>query len=134
MKRYIQLTLASFVAVLGLAFTPLLAPSAQAINVFNGACEGGSGGGEGGSSSSICGAAEQDSAENIIKNVINAILVVLGMIAVVMIVIGGIRYATSNGDASGIKGAKDTILYAVVGLVVAILSYAIVNFVLDRFS
>jgi hypothetical protein len=51
-----------------------------------------------------------------------------------MIVIGGIRYTTSNGDSAGITSAKNTILYAVVGLIVALLAYAIVNFVLTSFS
>ncbi len=69
-----------------------------------------------------------------IKTIVNVLLFILGAIAVIMIIIGGIRYTTSNGDASGIKSAKDTILYAVVGLVVAILAYAIVNFVLSAFK
>jgi multisubunit Na+/H+ antiporter MnhB subunit len=60
-------------------------------------------------------------------------LFILGAIAVIMIVIGGIRYTTSNGDSGSIKSAKDTILYAVVGLVVAMLAYAIVNFVVQSF-
>ncbi|MFZ1812055.1 MAG: pilin [Candidatus Saccharimonadales bacterium] len=64
-----------------------------------------------------------------VKSIINVLLYVLGAIAVLMIVIGGIRYTTSGGDQSGVKGAKDTILYAVVGLVVAMMAYAIVNFV-----
>jgi len=61
-------------------------------------------------------------------------LVVMGMVAVIMIVVGGVRYTTSNGDSSAIKSAKDTILYAVVGLVVAMMAFAIVNFVIDRFK
>lgn len=69
----------------------------------------------------------------LIKNIVNILLFVLGAIAVIMIVIGGIRYTLSNGDSSAITGAKNTILYAVVGLVVALLAYAIVNFVLDAF-
>ena len=69
-----------------------------------------------------------------IKTIVNILLFVLGAIAVIMIIIGGIRYATSAGDAGSIKGAKDTILYAVIGLVVAILAYAIVNFVLGAFK
>jgi hypothetical protein len=68
-----------------------------------------------------------------VKIVINILMYGLGVIAVIMIIVGGIRYTTSGGDASGIKSARDTILYAVVGLVVAILSYAIVNFVLKAF-
>lgn len=69
-----------------------------------------------------------------IKTVVNVLLFILGAIAVVMIIIGGIRYTTSNGEASSIKSAKDTILYSVIGLVVAILAYAIVNFVIDAFA
>ncbi len=69
-----------------------------------------------------------------IQDIINMMLFLLGAIAVVMIVIGGFRYTTSNGEASSIKSAKDTILYAVIGLIVAILAYAIVNFVLTAFK
>lgn len=64
-----------------------------------------------------------------IKTIINVLLFVVGAVAVIMIIVGGIRYVTSNGEQAHVKGAKDTILYAVVGLVVAILAYAIVNFV-----
>lgn len=67
------------------------------------------------------------------EDIVNIMLYILGAIAVIMIVIGGIRYATSNGDSGSIKSAKDTILYAVIGLIVAILAYSIVNFVLDSF-
>ena len=75
-----------------------------------------------------------DDLKNGIKTVVNVLLFVLGAIAVIMIIIGGVRYTTSGGDAGSIKSAKDTILYSVVGLVVAILAYAIVNFVLDAFK
>lgn len=68
-----------------------------------------------------------------IKTVVNILLYILGSIAVIMIIIGGIRYTTSNGDSSNTKAGKDTILYAVVGLVVAILAFAIVNFVVNAF-
>ncbi len=70
---------------------------------------------------------------NIIRGITNILLFVLGTIAVIAIIIGGIKYTTSNGDASSIKSAKDMIMYAVVGLIAALLSWAIVGFVLDRF-
>lgn len=73
------------------------------------------------------------SLESRIKTIVNILLFILGAIAVVMIIIGGIRYATSNGDSSAITSAKNTILYSVIGLIVAILAYAIVNFILDAF-
>ncbi len=77
---------------------------------------------------------DPDALQRNIKTITNVLLFILGAIAVIMIIIGGIRYATSNGDASSTKAAKDTILYAVVGLIVAILAYAIVSFVLDAFT
>lgn len=69
-----------------------------------------------------------------IKNIVNILLFVIGAVSVIVIIVGGIRYVTSAGDSSGITGAKNTILYAVVGLVVAFMAYAIVNFVLDGLS
>jgi len=86
-----------------------------------------------GSDSPICAEKNDTKVNEVIQTIVNTLLYVLGAIAVIMIVVGGIRYTTSNGDPSGVKGAKDTILYAVVGLVVAIMAYAIVNFVLGRF-
>ena len=127
MKRIRQIILTTFIALFGLVATPFVA-STSAIDVFKDACSGGSG------STAVCGASTKDELPNIIKNVINLLFFVIGMIAVIMIVIGGIRYSTSGGDAGSIKGAKDTILYAVIGLVVAILAYAIVNFTLSAFK
>ena len=69
-----------------------------------------------------------------IQVVTNILLFLIGVIAVIAIIIGGIRYTTSNGDASQTKAAKDTILYAVVGLVVAIMAYAIVSWVVRAFA
>ena len=68
-----------------------------------------------------------------IKTIVNVILYILGAVAVLMIVLGGIRYTTSGGDSTGVTNAKNTIIYAVVGLVIAIMAFAIVNFVLDAF-
>jgi hypothetical protein len=66
----------------------------------------------------------------LIKKIINILLFLVGAIAVIMIIIGGLRYVISGGDQGQITGAKNTILYAVIGLVVAVLAYAIVNWVL----
>lgn len=68
-----------------------------------------------------------------ILNIINAIIGVLGLVAVVVIIIGGVQYMTSSGDAGKVKKAKDTILYGVIGLVIVILAFAIVNFVINNF-
>ena len=66
-----------------------------------------------------------------LDTIINVVLGVLGLLAVVIIIYGGFMYTTSAGDASKIKKAKDTIMYGVIGLVIALLAYAIVNFVLS---
>jgi len=67
-----------------------------------------------------------------IQTLLMNVYIVAGIVAVVAIVIGGIRYTTSGGEASNIKAAKDTILYAVIGLVVVIMAAAITNFVLGN--
>jgi hypothetical protein len=57
---------------------------------------------------------------------------IIGGVSVLVIIIGGIRYVTSGGDQAGITAAKNTILYAVIGLVVAMLAYSIVHFVISN--
>lgn len=69
------------------------------------------------------------SLEDSIESITNILLYVLGAIAVIMLVIGGIKYTTSNGNADQIKSAKNTIMYAIIGIVVAILAFAIVRWV-----
>lgn len=75
-----------------------------------------------------------NSLQDNIKTIVNVILYLLGAIAVIMIVIGGLRYTVSGGDSNATTGAKNTILFAVVGLIIAVLAYAIVNFVLKQFT
>lgn len=65
------------------------------------------------------------------KKVTNTILYIVGIIAVIMLIIGGIRYVVSGGDSKKVTDAKNTILYAIIGLIIAFLSYAIVNFVIS---
>ena len=72
--------------------------------------------------------------ETIVKRVINTLLYVIGILAVVMIIIGGVQYATSAGDQAAVTKAKNTIIYGLVGLAIAVLAYAIVNFVLGALT
>ena len=67
---------------------------------------------------------------NKVTVVINVIVGVVGIVSVAMIVLGGISYATSQGDAAKAKKAQNTIIYSVVGLLISLLAFAIVNFVL----
>lgn len=70
-----------------------------------------------------------DSADDILLNVLNAAYFIAGFIAVVMIIIAGIMYTTSAGNANSVTKAKNMIIYSVAGLVVIILAFAITNFV-----
>ncbi len=66
-----------------------------------------------------------------IITIINWVIGILGLVCVIVIIIGGVNYMTSSGEASKVKKAKDTILYGIIGLVVCILAFAIVNFVIS---
>lgn len=67
---------------------------------------------------------------SVFTTIVNILLFVIGAISVIMLIIGGIRYTTSAGNSTAVTGAKNTILYAIIGLIVAFLAYAIVNWVL----
>ncbi len=67
-----------------------------------------------------------------VTGIINAVIAVLGIACVVVLIIGGVNYMTSSGDTGKVKKAKDTILYAIIGLVICVLAFAIVNFVISN--
>lgn len=66
----------------------------------------------------------------VFRQVTNVILYIVGIIAVIMLIIGGIKYVVSGGDAKKVTDAKNTVLYAIIGLVICFLAFAIVNFVI----
>ncbi len=72
----------------------------------------------------------EERVEGIITTTINVFSLVVGVISVIMIIIGGLKYITSGGDSGNVTGAKNTILYAIIGLVVVALAQVIVRFVL----
>lgn len=67
-----------------------------------------------------------------IGTIINVVLAVVGLVAVFMIILGGFTYMTSQGDAAKVKRGKDTLLYGIIGLIIALVAFAVVNFVLDN--
>ncbi len=73
-----------------------------------------------------------DALTGTIGNIVNVLLWIVGIVSVIVIILGGIMYATSAGDSGRTKKAKDAILYAVIGLAVSVFAYAIVNFVVDQ--
>ena len=70
----------------------------------------------------------------IFQTVTNILLFLIGAISVIMLIIGGIRYVVSGGDQAAVTSAKNTILYAIVGIVVAFLAFAAVSFVIESLA
>lgn len=66
----------------------------------------------------------------VFKQITNVVLYIVGVVAVIMLIIGGIKYVVSGGDAKKVTDAKNTVLYAIIGLIIAFLAFAIVNFVI----
>lgn len=69
---------------------------------------------------------------NIITLVINVFSVIVGFIAIVMMIYGGFKYITSSGDSGNVTAAKNTIMYALIGLIIVALAQIIVRFVLAK--
>jgi ABC-type Fe3+ transport system permease subunit len=93
----------------------------------------GSNGGLGGRQDTGCDPGDAATAGNtLIQTVVNILSVVVGAIAVIMIIYAGFRYVTSGGRDEAVKGAKNTILYAIIGLVIVALAQIIVHFVIAK--
>lgn len=73
-----------------------------------------------------------DRINNILRTIIHLFSLVVGIVSVIMIIIGGFKYITSGGNDSNVAGAKNTIVYAIIGLVVVALAQFIVRFVLSK--
>lgn len=78
--------------------------------------------------------AGETDAQGIITGAVNIISLVVGIVAVIMIIVGGFKYITSSGDSGKVGSAKNTILYAIIGLVVVALAQVIVKFVLNKLN
>ena len=67
----------------------------------------------------------------VIRQISNTLIFIIGIIAVIMLIWGGLRYVVSGGDAKKVTDAKNTILYAIIGLIISFMAFAIVGFVVD---
>lgn len=132
-KKTLQgLLLVPFIA-LGLSvFTPVVAP-AGAIGIQDGA-DAAQGEDQTGDAACLFGTEPGCTGDGIFRTITNVLLFIIGAISVIMLIVGGIRYTVSGGDSAAITSAKNTILYAIIGIIVAILAYAVVNFVIGSFA
>lgn len=119
-------TIAPSILAASLALAILVVPSAFG---FDGGIQGGADSARGADQTT-----ELFGQTGIFRTITNVLLFILGAISVIMIIIGGLRYVVSGGNATAVTAAKNTILYAIVGVIVALLAYAIVNFVLNSFT
>lgn len=104
--------------------------SAGAVSLSSGLCQGASlQFGSGGNCSTDD---PQTKFNTILQQAVNIFSVIVGIIAVIMIVVGGLRYITSGGDTGKVSGAKNTIIYAIVGLIIVAVAQFIVRFVLSK--
>lgn len=128
MKHFKQKVLTAFVALIALLGVVSVLP-ATTHPVFasakSEAQQGINDTGAGGSASDV---------PKLIKGALSVLSYFVGVASIIMIVIGGFKYVTSNGDAGGIASAKNTIIYAIVGLVIAIFAQGIVRFVIDKIT
>ena len=81
-----------------------------------------------------CSAEAKGTVQTVLRTALNLFSAIIGIIAVVMIIIAGLKYITSQGEPANIATAKNSIIYAAIGLVVVALAQVIVRFVLNRFS
>lgn len=122
MKRVIiAIGAVASLVVAGLVITQ----SAGAVDIYQ-AC--------GGYQDSVVCDAREETSTPIISGVINILLLAAAVVSVIMIIIGGFKYTTSNGDANKVASAKNTIMYAIIGLLVAVFAYSIVSFVERHFG
>lgn len=137
MKKFILASITFnllIIFTLGFGFTkiafaadPVTPPATTSTDAKSAACEG---------VSLTGGSCETDGAgkkiNSLVKTIINIFSWIVGVTAVIMVIIGGFKYITSGGDSGKISSAKDTILYAVIGLVIVAMAQIIVKFVLSK--
>lgn len=68
---------------------------------------------------------------NVAKLVVNIFSIIVGIVSVVMIIYAGFRYVTSGGESGSVSNAKNTLIYAIVGLIIVVLAQLIVHYVLN---
>lgn len=74
----------------------------------------------------------QGKLDNIVAQIVNVLSLIIGIIAVIAIILGGAKYITSGGDSGKVSSAKNTVIYAIVGLIIVALAQVIVRFVLSK--
>ena len=132
----IAATLAMAINVL--IFLGTTSANAQGINIAQSLCAGANLDYSAINNSGACGSGQIEAStlqlNSLVTSIISLLSWVIGVVAVFMIIVGGFKYITSGGDSAGVTAAKNTILYAIIGLVIVALSQLIVKFILGRLT
>lgn len=124
MKQIKTLIISAAIAVFGVAvFAPVT--SVGALDPLDGVCANSS-------DNEVCKNKDED-AISLVGIIVNTLLFIVGLLAVIMIIFSGIQYVTSTGDSGRVSKAKNTLIYSIVGLIVAFLAFALVNWVFQLF-
>ena len=134
MLHKIKMFFVSSMALIGLlapmAVAGVVSAQTSQSDINSGLCSGANGKLDGKGGTTCTGGTSE--LQKLITKIINLISVAAGIVAVIMIVVGGFRYVTSGGKQESITGAKNTILYALIGLVIIALAQIVVHFVLGN--
>lgn len=123
-KKFILVTITGLTML-----APGLVPAmASAASITDSICQGSNVG----SNSTTCDSnSSTTSLTNLAAKIIGIFSVLVGVVAVIMVIFGGFKYITSGGDSGSVSGAKNTLIYAIVGLIIVALAQFIVHFVLN---
>jgi uncharacterized membrane protein len=135
MKR-IKLFLVSTLAVMSMLPIFALVPSVvhAELNINSALCNGANNSTDPNATCTISADEGKNKVQSIVNNVVNIFSWIVGIVSVIMIIFGGFKYITSGGDSNGVTSAKNTILFAIVGLVIVALAQVIVKFVIGTVS
>lgn len=134
LKNLIMTFASLFVLATPLAMPALASAAVTPTDIKNNLCSGSNFDVSGGQAGNCDTSTNTNSFNNLLRRIVNIFSAIVGVIAVIMIIVGGLRYITSGGDSTKVSTAKNSIIYAIVGLVIVALAQLIVRFVLTQSS
>ena len=126
LSKTILLTLSLVASVFGFGITSSLPAFADTTNICNSTASD-----QAKKAAGCPGTGTSSNFQTLLVAILNSIIGIVGLVAVVFVIIGGVQYITSSGDAGKVKKAKDAILYASIGIAICALAFAIVNWVIS---
>ena len=130
MKKLFRLVTMGLAVTFSLGVLTVTQPASAAL--FDGSRDAACGGVALSDSPQACSDTADDTLTNVIRQILNLVSIAVGIIAVIMLIVAGIKFITSQGESANIASARNTILYAIIGIIIVLTAQAIVNFVLKK--